>query len=185
MAESQKKRAPRGKAKTTHTPDASSTTITDQVTNPLSADVQEAQAAPSEQAPQQQGEPAKTVDKKPRQPRQPQFDHVGAAMSKYAEAGWSVHKYPSGSLNDFSACKDKNMHLVQVVLDSKAEDLRYHGEAKNTFIASAMPHAAVPVHAKVTLVEKEGSPLSAKISFVNVNTNARVIIAPARKKAAK
>jgi hypothetical protein len=168
MAEPQKKRAPR--AKTAAKTEPTQPTVTVVTESPII----EAQPAT----------PTLTAEKKPRQPRQAPFDYKGAAIAKYEAAGWHIHKYPVGSLNDFSADRDKKLHHVQVVPSDKAEDNRYSGEAKNTFINNAMPHSAVPVHARVTLVEKEGSQPTTNVSFVDVNLNKKVVISPQKRKKA-
>jgi len=166
MAEPQKKRAPRVKA-------APKTELVQPVTTEVQAQTENISNVST----------TATVEKKPRQPRHAPFDYKGAAIAKYEAAGWHIHKYPVGSLNDFSADRDKKLHHVQVVPGDKAEDNRYSGEAKNTFINNAMPHSAVPVHARVTLVEKEGAQPVANVSFIDVNLNKKVVISPPRKKA--
>lgn len=178
----QKKRATRGK-----TPAKTVTNSSSEQTQPAVSE--QVAVAPTETVDAQTNPTVQptanpnAVEKKQRQPRQAPFDYKGAAIAKYVDAGWHVHKYPNGSLVDFSADRDKKLHHVQVVPSDKAEDTRYSGEAKNNFITGASPYFAVPVHAKVTLVEKEGSAPTATVSFVDVNTNKKIIIAPARKKA--
>lgn len=144
------------------------------------------QAAPETSACEQPAEVQPVIaekEKAPRKPRAPKepkltFDFVGAAIGKYAEGGWNVYRCTNGNINDFIAHREKKIHYVRVVPSNAAEDLRYHGESKNSFIQNSMSNAAIPVFASVKPVVKKGEevPSGAAISLENVNDKTRVLI---------
>lgn len=119
----------------------------------------------------------KTVKAKTPTVKQVPFDYIGAAMAKYNEAGWTAYRCPTGGMNDFIAHRDKKLHYLQVVPSDNVENMRFHGEAKNTFIQNAFSNSAVPIHATVTAKKVGG----AKITLEDVNTNGRVVVAGPRK----
>jgi len=155
---------------------------------PVSQPSEQPAAQPAEQAVVQAGDanvagssqPAeeKASRKKPAKTAAVQFDFVGHAMRRYVDGGWNTFKSQPGSINDFVAYRGTKAHFVRVVPSSSAEDSRYTGESKNSFIQNALSNNATPVFAKVKPVAKKGDviPSGADVTFNNINGGARVIV---------
>lgn len=116
---------------------------------------------------------------KPR--RKKPFDPIDAVLTKYTEMGWNAMRMKN-SINDIVASKPKNtkIHFILVVTPDTLNDPRFNGLPKNTFIQNAFSNGAVPIFATVTTKQVgsgEKARLDVKITFEDVNSNARVIIA--------
>ena len=102
---------------------------------------------------------------------------IKEVIDKYISFGWTVIKIPPGSINDIIAQKAARVHFVQIITKDTAENAKFHGLAKNTFIQNAFSNGAVPVYSRVVT---SGQP-PRKITFENVNEGTRVIIGCTRR----
>jgi len=100
---------------------------------------------------------------------------IKEVIDKYVSFGWTVIKIPPGSINDIITQKAARVHFVQIITKDTAENAKFHGLAKNTFIQNAFSNGAVPVYARVVT----SSPR--KITFENVNEGTRVIVGHTRR----
>lgn len=109
--------------------------------------------------------------------KQNKINHTQLVMDKYIAADWVCWQCPTGNINDFIAHSAKRLHYVRVVPAETAEELKYHGESKNTFIQNAMSNSAIPVYAHVKVVTDKNNVVSSTISLEDINTSARVVVA--------
>jgi hypothetical protein len=108
----------------------------------------------------------------------PAADPVAAVVAKYDEFGWTVFRQ-RGSINDLIVGKARGpqtqLHFVQVVTVDTADDTRFHGLAKNSFIQNAFSNQARPIHAHVVTTTVRGD-VRHTVTFEDVNTASRVIV---------